>query len=150
MDKKLRDEVVFKLLTFFKKLDALRERNPDIEFDCVNTTTLEECVDLLYGFPLEDSKDYCGDWLIDLIMDNSQSIPEIMDTLNAASDRWKEPSPQRRKSMGIKSRSNWSIPVCLKTKRGVPCNRRNCQICIGGNEYEPEKKRRKKDDEMLS
>ena len=50
--------------------------------------------------------------------------------------------------MGEKSRSNWPVEVCLKTRKGIPCNRRNCEICIGGNEYEPkekEVKRRRED-----
>jgi len=46
--------------------------------------------------------------------------------------------------MGYKSRDNWAIPICLKTKKGVPCNRSNCKICIGGNEYEPMKSEVKK------
>jgi hypothetical protein len=45
--------------------------------------------------------------------------------------------------MGEKSRSNWAIGACIKTRRGVPCDRKNCQICIGGNEFEPIKKRHK-------
>jgi hypothetical protein len=43
--------------------------------------------------------------------------------------------------MGVKSRSNWPVEVCVKTKKGQPCSRRNCEICVGGSEFEPEHKR---------